>query len=155
MDSRAWQGTGLHSLPSCSTICNHSSASAPQVAKPVSSPSSLVSSLSGPSSRKTSGTEEYPALSQLQRPLQSLAVGLLAGISWPQGSKSGGSGPASAVGGLPRQQCCAFKDPHVMWGHKIASKPLPSLLHWPICHLGFSPCVFHVQQQYLQGGMVP
>ena len=41
---------------------------------PLWSPHSLVSSLSGPSSRKTSGSEEYLALFQLQRPLQSLAV---------------------------------------------------------------------------------
>lgn len=27
-------------------------------------------------------------------------------------SKAGASGPASAMGGLPRQRCCAFKDQH-------------------------------------------
>lgn len=33
-------------------------------------------------------------------------------------SKAGASGPASAMGGLPRQRCCAFKDQHVMWGQR-------------------------------------
>lgn len=46
------------------------------------------------------------------------------------------------MGGLPCQHWCAFKDPcHV--GAEVASQPLSSLLHRPICHLGFHcVCIF-------------
>ena len=33
-------------------------------------------------------------------------------------SKSECSSQASAMGRLPRQRCCAFKDRHVMWGQR-------------------------------------
>lgn len=105
--------------------------------------------------------EDYTALSQLQRPFSLWLWGNLRGgasLLTRKVSKSECSSQASAMGGLPRQRCCAFKDRHVMWGQRspVSCCPPPTPHQaGRFVHLEFSLCVFHIQRQYLQGGMVP
>lgn len=83
--------------------------------------------------------EDYTALSQLQRPFSLWLWGNLrggAGLLTRKVSKSECSSQASAMGGLPRQRCCAFKDRHVMWGQRspVSCCPPPDPPSgWPIC----------------------